>query len=63
MLWLHAIHRGEKGPAINHWFHWLLDSTLGFLPLTPVLFFIPPSPCGRFRAFVVGSAPRWFSTA
>lgn len=43
MFWLHAIHRGEKGPAINHWFHWLSDSTLGFLALTPVLFFILPA--------------------
>ncbi len=32
MFWLHAIHRGEKGPAINHWFHWLLDSTLASWP-------------------------------
>lgn len=42
MFWLHAIHRGERGPAINHWFHWLLDSTLGFVALTPVLVVILP---------------------
>ena len=60
MFWLHAIHRGEKGPAINHWFHWLLDSTLGFLALTPVLFFILPAALwalarirGRKRASLV----------
>lgn len=43
MFWLHAIHRGERGPAINHWFHWVLDSSLGFLALTPLLFFILPA--------------------
>ncbi len=42
MFWLHAIERGERGPAISDWSHWLLDSTLGFVALSPVLFFIVP---------------------
>ncbi|MDP9070571.1 MAG: universal stress protein [Actinomycetota bacterium] len=43
MFWLHALHRGERGPAVNDWYHWALDSTLGFVALTPVLFFILPA--------------------
>lgn len=42
MFWLHAIERGERGPAISDWSHWLLDSTLGFVALSPVLFFVVP---------------------
>ena len=37
MFWFHAILRQESGPAIASPHHWLLDSTLGFLALTPVL--------------------------
>lgn len=61
MFWLHAIYRGEQGPAIDHWQHWLLDSTLGFVALTPVVFLILPlvlwmiSPRrGRRRALPIG---------
>ena len=43
LFWLHAVYRGENGPAISDWFHWLLDSSLGFVALTPVLFFILPT--------------------
>ncbi len=43
LFWVHAVVRGERGPAINSWHHWLLDSTLGFLALTPVLFFLLPA--------------------
>jgi hypothetical protein len=42
MFWFHAIHRGENGPPINDVAHWLLDSTLGFIALTPLLFFLLP---------------------
>lgn len=42
MFWLHAIYRGERGPAIANQWHWLLDSSLGFLSLTPVLVLILP---------------------
>lgn len=43
MFWFHALYRGERGPAINPWFHWLLDSSLGFIGLTPALFLILPA--------------------
>jgi len=42
MFWFHAIVRGEAGPAIQNVHHWLLDSTLGFVALTPVLGLILP---------------------
>jgi len=42
MFWLHAVVRGERGPAIDNLQHWLLDSTLGFVALTPVLGVILP---------------------
>ena len=42
MFWFHAIVRGEAGPAIDNVHHWLLDSTLGFVALTPVLALILP---------------------
>lgn len=42
MFWLHAIYRGEQGPAIDYWQHWFLDSTLGILALTPAVFFLLP---------------------
>lgn len=42
MFWFHAIVRGEQGPAIGDVHHWLLDSSLGFVALTPVLALILP---------------------
>jgi len=42
MFWLHAVVRREPGPAIGNVHHWLLDSTLGFVALTPVLGLILP---------------------
>ncbi|MEO6121627.1 MAG: hypothetical protein ABIW46_00520 [Acidimicrobiales bacterium] len=42
MFWFHAIFRGEQGPAIADVHHWLLDSSLGFVALTPVLALILP---------------------
>lgn len=42
MFWFHAIYRGEHGPPINDWYHWLYDSSLGFAALTPALFLILP---------------------
>jgi hypothetical protein len=42
MFWFHAIYRGEEGPAIANAYHWMFDSTLGFVALTPALFFILP---------------------
>src|SRR5262249_30223058 len=43
MFWLHAEIRGEMGPQINPWYHWLLDSSLGFVALTPMVFLILPA--------------------
>jgi hypothetical protein len=37
MFWFHAIELGEGGPAISWQVHWLLDSTVGFVALTPLL--------------------------
>ncbi|HLB62953.1 MAG TPA: hypothetical protein VJN50_09550 [Actinomycetota bacterium] len=42
MFWFHAIYRGENGPPISDVWHWLFDSTLGFVGLTPALFLILP---------------------
>lgn len=42
MFYFHAIVRGEQGPAIADAHHWLLDSGLGFVGLTPVLAIILP---------------------
>ena len=42
MFWFHAIFRGEHGPAIADVHHWLLDSSLGFVALTPVVALIVP---------------------
>lgn len=61
MFYFHAIVRGEQGPAIADAHHWLLDSGLGFVGLTPVLAVILPlgvravSRAGRFgrQAYVL----------
>jgi len=42
MFWFHAVELGESGPAISWYAHWLLDSTVGFLALTPALAVIIP---------------------
>lgn len=55
MFWLHAVVRGEAGPAIDHVHHWLLDSTLGFIALTPVLAVILP--LAAWRAGGEGRSP------
>lgn len=43
MFWFHAVLRKEKGPPINNWYHWLFDSSLGFVVLTPALALIMPA--------------------
>ena len=43
MFWFHAIYRGEHGPAISDVSHWFLDSTLGFVGLSPVVFLLLPA--------------------
>jgi hypothetical protein len=42
MFWFHAVYLGELGPNISWYEHWLLDSTIGFLALTPALAIIMP---------------------
>lgn len=42
MFWLHAVVRGEQGPAISDPAHWLLDSTLAFVGLFPVVLALLP---------------------
>jgi hypothetical protein len=42
IFWFHAIYRGEQGPPISDVLHWLLDSTLAWVALTPLLFFLLP---------------------
>jgi len=50
MFWFHSEHLGEGGPNIPWYVHWLLDSTFGFLALTPALVLILP-----LASLVVGS--------
>jgi hypothetical protein len=42
MFWFHAIYLGEGGPRISPWLHWSLDSTAGFVGLTPPIALILP---------------------
>lgn len=42
LFWFHAIYLGEGGPAISPYLHWALDSTAGFLGLTPAIGLIIP---------------------
>lgn len=67
MFWFHAVVRGEQGPAISETHHWLLDSTLGFVALTPVLALIVPlgvwvARRGGQRAYVVAVAGLFAAT-
>ena len=58
MFWLHAIVRGEAGPAISDFHHWVLDSTLGFIALTPVLGLILPIAAWQAGDTGEGDRPR-----
>jgi hypothetical protein len=42
MFTLHAVVLGELGPAISPLAHWVLDSTLGFIGLGPVVALVMP---------------------
>lgn len=42
MFWYHSIYLGEGGPAISPTLHWFVDSTAGFIALTPALAVILP---------------------
>lgn len=58
MFWVHAIFLGEGGPSISPYLHWALDSTAGFIGLTPPLAVILPL-AARFATLT--SATRQFS--
>lgn len=63
MFWFHSIYLNEGGPAISPWLHWFIDSTAGFIGLTPALAIVLPatawlaargtSPIGSLRYAVV----------
>lgn len=55
MFWFHAEIRGEVGPQINPWYHWLLDSSLGFVALTPMVFLILPAALVILHRIKLGS--------
>jgi hypothetical protein len=57
MFWFHAVELDEGGPAISWYAHWLLDSTFGFIGLTPVLLVVIPLAVAVSTA-VVGPARR-----
>lgn len=48
MFYLHAIYRMERGAPIADVWHWLVDSSLGFIALSPALFLIMPFVAKRF---------------
>jgi hypothetical protein len=50
MFWYHAVQLGEGGPAISWYAHWILDSTFGFIALTPALAVILPIAAGAAQA-------------
>lgn len=43
MFYYHTQMLGEGGPAISWYAHWLLDSTVGFIALTPALLLLLPA--------------------
>jgi hypothetical protein len=55
MFWFHATYLGEGGPAISPYAHWLLDSTVGFLALTPVLAILLPLSTSAAQAIARGT--------
>lgn len=57
MFWFHAVELGEGGPAISWYAHWMLDSTFGFIALTPALAVIIPF-AAWIAAEVGGVRPR-----
>lgn len=39
---VHAVIRGEQGPPTSYWVHYVLDSSLGFVLLGPILLMLIP---------------------
>ncbi len=57
MFYVHSIHFGEGGPAISPYLHWALDSTFGFIGLTPVVAVLLPAV--GWLATKMGKAAVW----
>jgi hypothetical protein len=56
LFWYHSVELGEGGPQISWLAHWVLDSTFGFVALTPVLALILPAAAWTAR-WLAGSRP------
>jgi hypothetical protein len=64
MFWYHAVQLGEGGPAISWYAHWMLDSTFGFVALTPALAVILPIAAGAAQTLAASRRTLpWLHTA
>ncbi|SMD20945.1 hypothetical protein [Kibdelosporangium aridum] len=54
MFFVHAIHFNEGGPAISPYLHWALDSSFGFIALTPIIAVLLP-----LTVWLIRGRPRW----
>lgn len=54
MFYVHSIYFGEGGPAISPYLHWALDSTFGFIALTPVIAVLLP-----LSTWLARRLPKW----
>jgi hypothetical protein len=54
MFFIHSIYFNEGGPAISPYLHWALDSTFGFVALTPIIAVLLP-----LATWLVRSRPKW----
>jgi hypothetical protein len=54
MFYIHAIYFNEGGPAISPYLHWALDSTFGFIALTPIVAVLLP-----VSTWLVRRLPKW----
>lgn len=54
MFYVHSVYFGEGGPAISPYLHWALDSTFGFVALTPVVAVLLP-----LSTWLARRLPKW----
>jgi len=59
LFWFHAIYLGEAGPSLIPLMHWAIDSTLGFLALTPPLGLLIPLALRKAERAQTGVVPPW----
>jgi hypothetical protein len=59
LFWFHAIYLGEAGPSLIPVMHWAVDSTLGFLALTPPLALLLPLALRKAEHPRTGVVPPW----